>query len=249
MNMRSHGNSRSRSYSGAVRAARAYLAGVGSTGSLLAGAALMFIVASALVAFHGWPHIAAQPSPGEVVISPRSESSPATQVARRLAVVAATPAAGAAASAGVGALGSASSPAHPPTAAGRALGGGRSGIPGPPRQTVGAPTGPATPVAAPASGPGAPTSCCVTRPPPRSPVQQVQQTRGQATTTLGNVASGTGSQLGSTVQQTTNAVAGAVGGVSPAAGGVVGSAGSGAAQTVTGATEALGGVASGPSGH
>jgi len=53
-----------------MQAARAYLAGVGSTGSLLAVAALVFIVASALVAFHGWPHVAAQQPPGEVVISP-----------------------------------------------------------------------------------------------------------------------------------------------------------------------------------
>ena len=42
-------------YRGVGRAARAYLAGVGTTGSLLAGAALMFIVASALVAFRSWP--------------------------------------------------------------------------------------------------------------------------------------------------------------------------------------------------
>lgn len=34
---------------GTARAARAYLAGVGPTGSLLAGAGLMFIVASVLV--------------------------------------------------------------------------------------------------------------------------------------------------------------------------------------------------------
>jgi len=65
-----------------VRAGRAYLAGVGSTGSLLAGAAFMFIVASALVAFHGWPHLAVQPSPAEVVIS-RSASTARTPLARR----------------------------------------------------------------------------------------------------------------------------------------------------------------------
>jgi hypothetical protein len=45
---------------GVVHAARAYLAGVGTTGSLLAAAALVFIVARALVAFHGWPHVAVQ---------------------------------------------------------------------------------------------------------------------------------------------------------------------------------------------
>jgi hypothetical protein len=44
-------------------AARAYLAGVGTTGSLLAVAALVFIVASALVAFHGWPLMSASSRP------------------------------------------------------------------------------------------------------------------------------------------------------------------------------------------
>jgi len=37
-----------------VHSARAYLASFGTTGSLLAGAALTFMVASALVAFRGW---------------------------------------------------------------------------------------------------------------------------------------------------------------------------------------------------
>jgi hypothetical protein len=46
---------------GWIRGARAYLPGFGTAGSLLAGAVLMFIVASALVAFRGWPHVGAQP--------------------------------------------------------------------------------------------------------------------------------------------------------------------------------------------
>ncbi|MFZ0381890.1 MAG: hypothetical protein WAL38_28950, partial [Solirubrobacteraceae bacterium] len=70
-----------------ARATRAYLAGIGTSGSLLAGAALMFIVASALVAFHGWPHVGAQPSPAEVVVSPRSASAAISPVARRLAFI------------------------------------------------------------------------------------------------------------------------------------------------------------------
>src|SRR5436305_12765649 len=79
-----------------ARATRGYLAGVGTSGSLLAGAALMFIVASALVAFRGWPHVGAQPSPGEVIVSPRPTAAAArSPVARRLAVISAAPAAGA----------------------------------------------------------------------------------------------------------------------------------------------------------
>jgi len=73
-----------------VRAARAYLAGLGTTGSLPAGSALMFMVASALVAFHGWPHLAVQPSTGEVVVSSRSAS--ATGVVAGLAQPPADPA-------------------------------------------------------------------------------------------------------------------------------------------------------------
>src|SRR3984885_12250400 len=108
-------------YRGVGRAARAYLAGVGTTGSLLAGAALMFILASALVAFHGWPHVATAPSPREVVISSRPASSTSTAVARRIAFVAAAPAAGGAA------------PAPGPGPGGRGHGGRGHGPSGPPR--------------------------------------------------------------------------------------------------------------------
>jgi hypothetical protein len=65
------------------RTARAFLAGLGTSGSLLICLALMFIVASALVAFRGWPHVAAQPSPGEVVVSPQPAASTGSAVARR----------------------------------------------------------------------------------------------------------------------------------------------------------------------
>jgi hypothetical protein len=223
---------------GPVHAARAYLAGVGTTGSLLAVAALVFIVASALVAFHGWPHVGVQPAPGEIVISPRSASVPPTLAARRLAVVAAPRAARAGAPA--------PAPAPAPAARGRTPGSSGSGVVAPPRETIGAPARTSVPVATPAGG--SPTSCaCAASPAPRpvAPVQKIQQTVGQVTNTLGNVVSDTGGRLGSTVQQTTNAAAGAVGSVSPAVGGVVQSAGSGAAQTVTGVTQALGGVVSG----
>ena len=44
-------------------------------------AALLFIVASAMVAFHGWPHVGAQPSPGEVVVSPQRTVATGSAVA------------------------------------------------------------------------------------------------------------------------------------------------------------------------
>src|SRR5437763_11491069 len=72
-----------------ARATRGYLAGIGTSGSLLAGAALMFVVASALVGFRGWPHVGAQPSPGEVVVSPRPTAATGSVVARRLSLISA----------------------------------------------------------------------------------------------------------------------------------------------------------------
>src|SRR5580704_4140805 len=113
-------------YKGSVRAARAYLAGFGTTGSLLAGAALMFIVASALVAFRGWPHVATAPSPGEVVVSSHPASSTGT---------AAAPAAGAGAP-------------LPPGASRRGLAGRGQAPAGPPRRTIGPPASTSAPVAA-----------------------------------------------------------------------------------------------------
>ena len=62
-------------------AARPYIAGFGTSGSLLAVAALLFIVASAMVAFHGWPHVGAQPSRGEVVVSPQRTVASGSAVA------------------------------------------------------------------------------------------------------------------------------------------------------------------------
>ncbi|MGH2916364.1 MAG: hypothetical protein ACRDMX_15395, partial [Solirubrobacteraceae bacterium] len=41
-----------------MRAGRAYLAGLGTAGALVVGAAVLFTLASALVAFNGWPKLA-----------------------------------------------------------------------------------------------------------------------------------------------------------------------------------------------
>ncbi|HEY1515122.1 MAG TPA: hypothetical protein VGF91_01805 [Solirubrobacteraceae bacterium] len=226
-------------YTGVVRAARAYLAGFGTTGSLLAGAALMFIVASALVAFRGWPHLAVQPAPGEVVISPRSARSTGPSAsARRLAAVVAAP---------VGGTGTAAAPGARRRGGTGAPAAGRRGGNG----TVGTPVRTSIPVATQAGTPASPcaTSGCgtptTTAAPPPSPLQQGQQVIQQVTNTLGHAVTGTGQQVGSVVQQTTSSVAGAVGGSSSPVGGAVQQTGSGAAKTVTGVTNALGGLVSG----
>ena len=52
-----------------VRATRAYIAGFGTAGSLLAGAAVMFVLASAVVSFRGWPQVGGQPSAPTVFVA------------------------------------------------------------------------------------------------------------------------------------------------------------------------------------
>lgn len=62
-----------------VRATRAYVAGFGSSGSLLAGAAALFLVGSAIVAFGGWPQIATGPATSSVAAVPAAASSHASR--------------------------------------------------------------------------------------------------------------------------------------------------------------------------
>ena len=231
-----------------LRSLRTYLPGFGTAGSLLAGAVLMFIVASALVAFRGWPHVGAQPSPGEVVVSPAPAAAAGSTSARRLAVFTAGPAARVAGLAG---------PAAPAPAGARALpGAGRAGAPGP-THSLGRPVTASRPVPATGSGAGGPVSSCpaagcgaaagASQPGSAGsgPTQPVQQVIRQSTGALGGVVAGTGNRVGSVVQQTTGAVAGAVQPVSPPAAGVVDSAGAGAAKTVTGVTQTIAGALSG----
>ena len=65
-----------------MRAPRAYLAGFGTSGSLLTGAALLFILASAFIGFHGWPQVG--DSPATVAVSvPRAPVGTTTSAASR----------------------------------------------------------------------------------------------------------------------------------------------------------------------
>ncbi len=82
-----------------VQSARAYAAGFGTAGSMLAGAAVLFVLASAIVAFQGWPRIASQRTPSSVQINP----APATgsRVSRRLRTVSVAGPAAVAAATGV----------------------------------------------------------------------------------------------------------------------------------------------------
>jgi hypothetical protein len=220
-----------------ARATRAYLAGIGTSGSLLAGAALMFVLGSALVAFHGWPHVAAQPSPGEVVVSPSSATA-GSPVARRLAFITAAAAAGGAGAPGSGAPGrgvtgvhrvatrggqhSIGAPASVSQTGGGAGAGGSSSAPG--CEAVGCSDGGSSP------GSGA-------VPPAPQPVEQVAGA-------LGNVVGGAGRTVGATVRRATSTVGAVVGTVSPSGGNAVSDTGSGAAKALGGVTQTIAGALS-----
>ncbi len=231
---------------GLGRSARGYLAGFGTSGSLLAVAALLFIVASAMVAFRGWPHVGAQPSPGEVVVTPRPTAATESPASRRLAVISAAPA-----SVAAGADRPVRAGAHP----GVGPGGGST-----PPDSIGRPVTASAPVPSPGALPCS-GGCVPEAPAPSpSPVQPVQQAIQQTTGALGQVVSGTGNQIGSVVsgtgnqvgsvvQRGTGAVSGAVQPVSPPAAGAVNTIGTGAAKTVTGATKTIAGTLPGLTKH
>src|ERR1035441_6034302 len=68
-----------------MRASRAYIAGFGMAGSVLACAAVLFVIASAVVAFRGWPKIAGQDSPAALRLN--ASLLAGSRVARRLRTV------------------------------------------------------------------------------------------------------------------------------------------------------------------
>lgn len=85
---------------------RAYLASFGTAGSLLAGAAILFVLASAFVAFNGWPQVGDGSSPAAVVLNASSHSvSASRQLATALARVGAGPTAAASGATGRSASG------------------------------------------------------------------------------------------------------------------------------------------------
>lgn len=64
-----------------MRATRAYLAGFGTAGSLLAGAAMLFVLASAVVAVRGWPQIDYHSSAASLTLAAPKTPSKATLAA------------------------------------------------------------------------------------------------------------------------------------------------------------------------
>ena len=99
------------------------MAGFGSAGSLLAVAALVFVLASALVAFHGWPDVGPQGSAVPIRVS-GSHSPSGSATSTRLAAAASLAGARArrSSSAGAASVSSSSGPAGTAGRAGAALG-------------------------------------------------------------------------------------------------------------------------------
>jgi hypothetical protein len=202
-----------------VRAMRAYLAGLGTAGSLVAGAALLFVLASAFVAFRGSPDVAAPPAPVSVAVAlPAARVLPSVERRRPVALAVR------ALSARVGkrrARRAAAATGSVPAVAGGAAARGGSG-----RGSVSAPAPAAAhPPVARSSAQGVPSGGCAGR----CGVPVLSSAVSQATNTSGKHVSA----LASTVTGVTSAAAGALRGTSPAA-----------AQAVTSASGIAGGALS-----
>lgn len=211
-----------------VRATRAYLAGFGTSGSLLAGAALMFVLASAIVAFHGWPQIGDQTSVPNVA-APRvalASSSPTGRILQ------------AALSSRVRLAGL---PGAGPQIGNGAGGGGSTG------DRAGSSDSAAGPGTGSATGKGTtsgsrPSSPCV-QPVCASSIPTAVPVDG-LTGTAGSVVSQSGAQAGSTLSDASGAASGAVSGVSPPVGGTLNQAGGSAGGTVTTVSSTVAGAVS-----
>ncbi len=217
-----------------LRTTRAYLAGFGTAGSLLAGAAVVFVLASAVVSFQGWPqldnHLSA---PALVRASSHVAVDPAG--ARRVAAVltAQQGSSGAGTTAGTAGPGAAGvTPGVTSTSV--ASPGGRviAVIPGP-RSAI-------NPVAPAGTGPGC-TSACGGGSTGGGLGDVVQKTTGA----LGSTVTAGGASLGSTVTGVASSLAGNVNGVSSSLAGAVNQAGQVLGGTVTGTTGAAGSTLAG----
>jgi hypothetical protein len=221
-----------------MRVTRAYIAGFGTAGSLLAGAAMVFVMASAVVAFKGWPQVGSAASPAAVIFT-RPHLVAASSAERRLAAVArANPAASA----------SHVSAGH----AGRAVTRHGQSLARSERVSLGSRhrgSGTVTRVSVPPTTPAAPSppqstgcgSSCATPPATNTLATAVQG----STSALGSTVAGTGKTLGSTVSGVVGTVASKLAGVSPPLASTVSAAGNALGNTVNQTTGAVGGLLTG----
>jgi hypothetical protein len=223
-----------------VRTTRAYLAGFGTAGSLLAGAAVVFVLASAAVSFRGWPqldnHLSA---PALVRASSQSSVDPAGP--RRVAAVLAAQRA----ATGPGASTSGGASARPVTAgvtstSTATLGGRQVAVNSGPHAVI-------NPVVAAGSSPAC-TSGCGGGSTGGGSGGSLGGVVQQATGALGGTVAASGASLGSTVNGVASSLASNVNGVSSSLAGTVRQAGQALGSTVTGATGAAGSTLAG-AGH
>jgi hypothetical protein len=200
---------------------------------LLAGAAVAFVLASAVVAFRGWPQVGDQASPATVVLAPRHDDSSAGNV--RLHGIPAG--VGHVTGAPVAALGGRAPLAARPPSIGK-VGVSEHGLAAQPTKTATVVGGVTSPTPKPASACGA--TCGVT-----SVTNQLAGTTENASGNLGGTVAAAGQTLGSTVSGVAGALASKLGGTSPPVAQTVASTGAALGKAVSQTAGAAGGVVSG----
>jgi hypothetical protein len=213
-----------------MRATRAYVAGFGTAGSLLAAAAVVFVLASALVAFRGWPQLSTLSSPAAVVVARAPAPSDSRLAGRvKIAVAATAPSTVVAATgAGVSATPSrlASGPVLVTTTA---------------PQSVRTPTISGPPVTTPKPIGSHPCTDCATQGVTSTLTSTVTQAAGSA----GAAVSSAGHTLGSGVSNATSALATKAAPISPTVAAAVAGTGALLGSTVDKTAAALGGIVAG----
>lgn len=212
---------------------RAYAASFGTGAALVACAALLFVVASTIVAFNGLPGDGSALAPVAVSASPSHGPVSSPAATRLAAFAAAAPASGGVGTPGRGARRGAVVGHGGATTSGSGGSLAARPVSGPTRAVANVPI---TPV--PAGGVVAPVTTTV------------GQTVSTVLRSTGFTVAGVGQTVGSTVTKVTGGVAGGmgagagrvVGGVGAGAGSAVGGAGRGAGGVVSGAGQTVGGL-------
>jgi hypothetical protein len=217
-----------------MRVTRAYVAGFGTAGSLLAGASVLFVVATAVVSYRGWPQVA-DAGPKPALVAPLSSYGVTATVSKarpRSATTFSTAKAGPTAGPVTAARRTAAAVPHPSTAPSTLAAGVHHGATShPPPRTVST-----APVTTPTSTPTPTTP---------TPAAGLGSVATQATGALGAGVSSAGKQVGATVGAITGALGGQLSQANPAVGGIVAGVGAALGNTVAGVTSGVGGAVTG----
>jgi hypothetical protein len=215
-----------------MRATRAYIAGFGTAGSLVAGAAIVFVLASTVVAFRGWPQVSSEPALATLVASPL-RPTPSSPTGRRLAQVAAS----------LRAATPVARPGAPSTAAtATAVASSTSQHAQVVSPQLGAQTGRPATIAPPTIPGGGPCTACDAVTNLTAPVAP---TVASATGVVGSTVANTGQTLGATVSGVANVLASKLAGISAPLASAVSRTGAAVGATINGVSSAAGAVVSG----